>query len=841
MSDGSVLQEPNLCVFKQCCDKCLESDTSMCIKCGVRLQVLKNNPIERLMEFVLNQRKLFKRVVVMAHNGSGFDHQFVLNYILTKTDVTPDLIMRGTKLVSMSVGNVKFLDSLNYFPMALSALPKAFGLTQLKKGYFPHLFNKVENQNYVGVVPPLQYYDPDNLKEDARERLISWHAERVNEGYVFDFRKEIEEYCISDVEILAQSCLSFRKQLLDTSNVCPFLEATTVASTCNKVYRRNFLQPDTIGLIPKGGYRFKDNQSKIALQWLLWEEKQRGIKIQHAARESEALIGNLKVDGLHDKTIFEFQGCYYHGCPSCYPEKRTSPLHDDPSDCMENRYDKTNLKNQYLQSQGYEVVEMWECTFRKIITPEIASYTENHYLMMTLPLNPRDALYGGRTGNTVEYFTCSKDEKIKYVDVCSLYPFICKYGKFPIGHPKKIYVGEECNAADISDLSGLIKCKVLPPTTLYHPVLPAKMNSKCMFVLCRKCGEDFVQTECEHSDEERALTGTWVIEEVVKALTKGYKLLYVYEIWSYDSLELSKSQKGLFSDMMNKFIKLKQQASGWPRGCESDEQKNHYIEEFFQREDVRLDFSEISENPGLRSLAKLMLNSFWGKFAQRENLPKTSIIKQPNEFFAMLVNPSLYVNTVIPVNDETLVVTWEYVEEAASMSPTVNVVLASYVTALARLKLYSYLDLVADRAFYYDTDSIIYMTKLGLKDLPTGQCIGDLTDELGGGSISEFVSGGPKNYAYKCILPDGQQKICCKVKGISLNYAVSKTINFDKIKEMVLEKADPVSIVTKQIQRTQDHCVITKTLEKIYRPNSTKRKFSENFTSVPYGYKKLKI
>ncbi|XP_072400750.1 uncharacterized protein [Diabrotica undecimpunctata] len=320
------------------------------------------------------------------------------------------------------------------------------------------------------------------------------------------------------------------------------------------------------------------------------------------------------------------------------------------------------------------------------------------------------------------------------------------------------------------------------------------MNSKCMFVLCRKCGEDFVQTECEHSDEERSLTGTWVIEEVVKALTKGYKILDVYEIWSYDSVELSKSRKGLFSDMMNRFIKLKQQASGWPRGCESDEQKNKYVEEFFQREDVRLDFSEISENPGLRSLAKLMLNSFWGKFAQRENLPKTSIIKQPNEFFAV---------------GEPFALCQHH--------------------------------LVGDRAFYYDTDSIVYVAKPGLKDLPTGQCIGDLTDELGGGFISEFVSGGPKNYAYKYILPDGQQKICCKVKGISLNYAVSKTINFDKIKEMVLEKPDPVSIVTKQIQRTQDHCVITKTFEKIYKPNSTKRKFSEDFTSVPYGYKKLKI
>ncbi|XP_050497599.1 uncharacterized protein LOC114327782 isoform X1 [Diabrotica virgifera virgifera] len=276
----------------------MDTDNKICKKCGFRLHILKQNSIERFVEFVLNQRKLFKRVVVMAHNGGGFDHQFVLNYILTKTDLTPDLIMRGTKLVSMACGNVRFLDSLNYCSMALSALPKAFGLTELKKGYFPHLFNREENQSYVGPMPDLKFYDPDNLKADARDKLMAWHAERVDEQYVYDFQKEIVEYFISDVEILTQACLTFRKQLMDTSNVCPFFEATTVASTCNKVFRRNFLQPDTIGLIPKGGYRFKDNHSKIALQWLLWEEKQRCIEIQHAARGPEALIGNCRVDGL---------------------------------------------------------------------------------------------------------------------------------------------------------------------------------------------------------------------------------------------------------------------------------------------------------------------------------------------------------------------------------------------------------------------------------------------------------------------------------------------------------------------------------------------------------------
>ncbi|XP_072380511.1 uncharacterized protein [Diabrotica undecimpunctata] len=839
--DGSLLQEPNLCVFSQRCYNCLQEEKlQFCQTCGFRLNVLNENVISIFIEYVFQIRKKFKNVVVLAHNGGGFDNQFVLNYILTKTDLTPDLIMRGTKLVSMSVGNVRFLDSLNYFPMALSALPKAFGLTELKKGYFPHLFNKGENQSYLGPIPSLKFYDIDNLKKDARDKLINWHTAKVANGYVFDFQKEIVDYCISDVMILTQACLTFRKQLLNTSNVCPFMEATTVASTCSKVFRRNFLQSDTIGLIPKGGYRFKDNQSKIALQWLLWEEKQRNIKIQHAARGFEAVINTCKVDGLYENIVFEFQGCYYHGCPQCYPENRLAPLHDDPSHCMENRYDRTAAKNQYLKSLGYEVVEIWECAFRKTMTAEIKSFTENHPLMRTQPINARDALYGGRTGNTVEYYKAQENEKIKYVDVCSLYPWVCKRGKFPLGHPK-IFVGDECRHIDLSRVSGLIKCKVLPSSNLYHPVLPAKINNKCMFVLCRKCSEDFMQGECQHSDEQKSLTGTWVIEEVVKALEKGYKIVETYEIWSYETRELSKHQNGLFSDMMNKFIKIKQQASGWPRGCVTAEEKNRYIEQFLQIEDVRLEFTEITANPGLRSLAKLMLNSFWGKFAQRENLPKTSIVNNPKEFFAMMINPSIYVNTVVPVNEETLVVTWEYVEEAFSMSSTVNVVLASYVTALARLKLYSYLDMVGERTLYYDTDSIVYISRDGLPDLPTGDCIGDLTDELSGGHISEFVSGGPKNYAYKYILPNGDEKFCCKVKGISLNYLNSQLINFDTIKKMVLVKSEGIKIISKQVRRTTEHQVITQEIHKNYRPHSTKRKFLEDFSSVPFGYKKMKI
>jgi len=52
-----------------------------------------------------------------------------------------------------------------------------------------------------------------------------------------------------------------------------------------------------------------------------------------------------------------------------------------------------------------------------------------------LPLEPRDAFYGGRTEAFTLYKEATDDEKIKYYDVTSLYLFINKIGKVPLGHP----------------------------------------------------------------------------------------------------------------------------------------------------------------------------------------------------------------------------------------------------------------------------------------------------------------------------------------------------------------------------------------------------------------------
>ena len=61
--------------------------------------------------------------------------------------------------------------------------------------------------------------------------------------------------------------------------------------------------------------------------------------------------------------------------------------------------------------------------------------------------------------------------------------------------------------------------------------------------------------------------------------------------------------------------------------------------------------------------------------------------------------------------------------------------------------------------------------------------------------ISEFASGGSKNYAYRVMTERTGEKTLCKVRGITLNYNLSKLVNFERIKDMILRSEDEPSPV----------------------------------------------
>ena len=231
--------------------------------------------------------------------------------------------------------------------------------------------------------------------------------------------------------------------------------------------------------------------------------------------------------------------------------------------------------------------------------------------------------------------------------------------------------------------------------------------------------------------------------------------------------------------------------------------------------------------------------SFIGKFAQRSNLTKTKMVTEPKEFFDFLYSPEFEVSDARLVNDETVEVHYSNVGEFAEQNNKVNIVIAAFTTAYARLKLYDLLDLLQERALYYGTDSVIYVYEPGKPEPPLGNYLGDLTDELDGDYITTFVSGGPKNYAH--VTNNGKR--LTKIRGITLDYSTTGKLNPYVMRGLVhlhvnchTEAKVTVDIPFKITRDKKEKNIITKRTKKDYRIVYNKRVITENYGTVPYGY-----
>ena len=148
-----------------------------------------------------------------------------------------------------------------------------------------------------------------------------------------------------------------------------------------------------------------------------------------------------------------------------------------------------------------------------------------------------------------------------------------------MGHPV-VHVGDACKDIEAClGKEGLIKCTIVPPERLYHPVLPFRANQNLMFSLPNMC-PNLKLGECHHKkDEERALTGTWVIDEVRLAMQKGYRILEIHELYEYKvtSYDTETREGGLFAGYIDTFLKLKAESSGYPAWVRTPADEELYI------------------------------------------------------------------------------------------------------------------------------------------------------------------------------------------------------------------------------------------------------------------------
>lgn len=189
-----------------------------------------------------------------AHNLKGYDGRLLYEYLVECKKFPQDVLFSGTKIMRMKYGRYEFRDTLTHFNTSLSRLPDMFGLdkTKFKKGWFPYLFNTTANQTYVGQIPDKAYYDPDFMSPDQLSEFNQWYDQQ-DQNVEWSLAKELEEYCVSDVRILAQAIECYMTTMMERIQYNPFSNLTN-AGYARSVYGLVFAPANQLYVLEREEY-----------------------------------------------------------------------------------------------------------------------------------------------------------------------------------------------------------------------------------------------------------------------------------------------------------------------------------------------------------------------------------------------------------------------------------------------------------------------------------------------------------------------------------------------------------------------------------------------------------
>ena len=219
---------------------------------------------------------------------------------------------------------------------------------------------------------------------------------------------------------------------------------------------------------------------------------------------------------------------------------------------------KTRRFTNLLKLNGYKVVEKWECKYLNEKKNAKAYLQESKiFFLKSLPLDPKDALFGGRTSPACLKYSVKEKEKIMYLDFTSLYPRLQKKNIFPVGHAQIYISNDECRKIDLKNVMGLVKCVAAEKSAVSRLTRThrGQIDFPSMLCMCKR------KTTSMQSCRNGTLFVPWTSVEINKAVEKKYQIVEIFEIYDY------KQGKQIFGEYVNTFLKIKQESSGVPQDC----------------------------------------------------------------------------------------------------------------------------------------------------------------------------------------------------------------------------------------------------------------------------------
>lgn len=766
-------------------------------------------------EFVLEliQNPIYQNALFIAFNGGSYDIHFLLR-IFERSEINHTYVPSPTSKhkfiqILLTDKNITFIDFMRFIPGSLKNIAEAFEIP-VSKGDFPHRFNNGKNDEYVGPIPMLSseedYWGLDSFRSfKAKEKFMEWHLEQQTiyctcydrechcDKQKWNFQIEIQKYCLMDVIVLAEivrhyrhACMNFENQ--DSETIMNWtvprldpLQFMTLPQITMQTLVHGFSSFEDERFDFKGVRSFyKKRRGGQSWEGVIWVHQQmiRSGEFVHylgnSCKEYYDFEANLSVDGYapESRTIYLFLKCSYWGCQECMIE------HNEfnwiiPDRGMYASDVHTHLEStlQILRKNYKKVVTIWDHEFNTAFEP---AYNLKCFQLM----NPEDCFYGGRTEVFQMYANAKKlGKEIHYYDVTSLYPSVYAHHPLPLGNPVHL-IGMNIDMARFHPTAsnryyGFARIRVIPRHTDLIGILPQRDVSS---------GRLFFPVY--------PMEGCWGTEEIYLAMQNGYEVEEVYELYYWDERNRSSCH---FAAYVNYFFQLKQEAEGWKKlGASSDtpseEEQLELVEKLYVQNGnlAKIRPHKVRKNAVLRSLAKLYLNSLWGKFAQKSAKTQHTTIYGTQQFLSLWNHKQVDQSTCKfrEISPGVYKTSYNVKNEFVNPVRHGNLFIAAKVTETARCVLHrKMLQVGPENIIYCDTDSIIFLYSAAMGVL-TDIGLGKWTNEYPAHVIEHVYALAPKLYSLKLRLKEESYEVF-RAKGVQMTLENQQRMMFESVKPLI--------------------------------------------------------
>ena len=335
-------------------------------------------------------------------------------------------------------------------------------------------------------------------------------------------------------------------------------------------------------------------------------------------------------------------------------------------------------------------------------------------------------------GRTDVFIPESKGEKLNAYDVNSLYPSVMKSCFMPVGKIRRF-------EGDITLIDpnafGIFEANIIAPK-MKIPLLQTKIKTENGFRTLAPVGN---------------WTGSYTSEELKLAMKHGYKI-EVLRGYTFD-------KANIFSKYVGELAKIK----------------------------------EITpKSDPMYLIAKLLMNSLYGKFGMRPVLPNNIIIDNKDEdSFINSHRDNYEIKRIIDLNNGKSLINYILKDEDMLTNDTVykniNVAIASFITSYARIHMADFLLNPNYKVYYTDTDSLVIDGELSprfIHDKILGQFSLDFI-------YNDFLAVGPKVYGGTGHDSNGNYDEFVKIKGFRNEYSFNdfkSLLNIDSSIELNQDK-----------------------------------------------------